>query len=391
MIRKSFWAALAAATLVTTGGALAQQAPVKIGFVTTLTTPSGYLGEDVRDGFTIAMDQEGGNKLGGVAVELMVADDGVKPDVAKQLVERMMQKDGAKIISGIIFSNIVAAVAPDVVKAGGFYVGPNGAPNNMAGADCHPNYFIASWQAGTQSDMAGLLADKIKANNVVLVAPDYVAGKDQIAGFKRYFKGTISGEILTKLGQTDYAAEITRIRSLKPDAVFFFLPGGMGVSFIKQVKESGLQNTALLAPLTVDDRIVESLGDKAMGIRSTTFWNWDYDNAASKKFVADYKKKHGKVPTTYAAQGYDAARLIASALKAVGGDMSKADAFRAALKKADFVSIRGSFKFANNNHPIQTWHARDVVKNADGTYTTKTAELLFADYKDPYAAECKQP
>ena len=389
-MKNHFLTALAASTIFITGGALAQSSsnPIKIGFITTLTTPSGYLGQEIRDAFALAMEQEGG-KLGGQQVELMVVDDGLKPDVAKQTAERMFERDGVRIFSGIVFSNIAAAVVPDLVSNGALYISPNASPNEMAGASCHKNYFVASWQAGTQSEMAGILANQLNYKNVLLLAPNYVAGLDQIASFKRHYKGNISTEILTKLGQTDYSAEITRIRAAKPDAVFFFLPGGMGISFIKSLKDSGLGSMPLVTPLTVDERIVDALGEKAQGIRGTTFWNYDFENSSNRIFVEQFRKKYGKIPSTYAAQGYDTARLIASALRAVGGDVSKVDQFRAALKAAKFDSIRGKFGFANNNHPIQDWYSREVVKDSSGNYVMKTTGVLAKDHTDVYAKECK--
>lgn len=382
--------ALAAASALISSAAVSQQAmkPIKIGFITTLTTPAGYLGQDIRDAFALAIEQEGGH-LGGQQVELLVADDALKPEVAKQTSERMYERDGVRIFSGIVFSNIAAAVVPDLVDKGAFYVSPNASPNELAGAGCHRNYFVASWQAGTQSDVAGMLANQLNYRNVLLVAPNYVAGLDQIASFKRHYKGKISGEILTRLGQTDYSAEITRIRSINPDAVFFFLPGGMGISFIKTMKDSGLATLPLLTPLTVDERIVEALGEKALGIRGTTFWNHDFPGNASKAFVDQFRKRYGRLPTTYAAQGYDTAKLLASALRAVNGDVTKADQFRAALKAAKFDSVRGKFAFGNNNHPIQDWYSTQVVKDPAGNYMLKTTGIIAKDYTDPYGKDCK--
>ena len=364
------------------------QAPVKIGFVTTLSTPAGYLGEEIRNGFQVAIDAERG-RLGGVPVELVIADDAAKTDIGKTHVDRIFSKDGARIFSGIVFSNIADAALPDLLSKGGFYVSANAAPNELAGKRCHPNYFVASWQAGSQSDVAGEMANRRGVKNAFLIAPNYTAGLDQIAGFKRLYKGAIRGEILTKINQTDYASEIAEIRAAKPDAIYFFLPGGMGINFIKQIHQAGLQGTALLAPMSVDDRIIESIGEGSVGIFTTSFWNWDLEVPASKEFVEAYRAKHKKVPTTYAAQGYDAARLIGSALRSVGGDVSKADAFRAALKKADFQSVRGNFRFSNNNHPIQDWYMREVVKGPAGVPTLRTVANIAKDYKDPYGAECK--
>lgn len=384
---------LAAARLTLAGvslvfaGAAAAQSPVKIGFISTLSTPAGYLGEEIRNGFQAAIDAEGG-RLGGVPVELVVADDTARTETGKQHADRMFGREGVRIFTGTVFSNIVLSMVPDIVDKGGFFVSANGAPNELAGKGCHRNYFVASWQTGSQSDVAGELANRARLDNVFLIAPNYVAGLDQITGFKRFYKGKIAGELLTKVNQTDYAAEIATIRAAKPDAIFFFLPGGMGINFLKQAQAAGLGNVKLISNMAVDDRIVEIIGDASVGIINTSFWNWDFDNAASKEFVAAYRAKHKKVPTSYAAQGYDAARLIGSALRAIGGDLTKADAFRAALKRADFPSVRGSLRFANNNHPIQDWVSREVARTPEGL-VLRTTGTIMRNYTDPYAVDCK--
>ncbi|MET0013743.1 MAG: ABC transporter substrate-binding protein [Sedimenticola sp.] len=381
--------AIATACAMLAGSALAA-APVKIGMVTTLSTKAGYLGEDIRDGFKLAMAENGG-KLGGVEVDLMVDDDGRKPGKGKQIADRYIKKDDVKIMTGIVFSNVAMAVVPKVVRDDVVYVSPNAGPSALAGKGCHENYFNVAWQNDNLHEAAGQYVNDADYKNVYILAPNYPAGKDALAGFKRFYKGSIAGEVYTKLGQSDYAAELANLRAAKPDAVFFFLPGGMGINFIKQYAQAGLNtNTPLFGPaFSFDERLLGAVGDAAVGVINGSQWTHDLDNAANKAFVAAFRETYGRTPTLYASQGYDAARLIGSALKTVNGDLSDLSAFRTALQKADFESVRGAFSFGNNQHPVQDIYVREVVKTADGKTTNKILKKVFTGHTDAYAAECK--
>jgi branched-chain amino acid transport system substrate-binding protein len=363
--------------------------PVKIGMITTLSTTGAYLGEDIRDGFLLAVDQEGG-KLGGVEVEVLVEDDGRKPEKAKQIAERYIKQEGVKIMTGIVFSNVAIAVVPKVVRDGVVYLSANAGPSQLAGKGCHENYFSVSYQNDNIDEVVGQYVNDSEHKSVYLIAPNYPAGKDHLAGFKRYYKKDISGEVYTKLGQTDYAAEIAAIRAAKPDAVFFFLPGGMGVSFIKQYAQAGLGETIpLYGPaFSFDERLLAAVGPVALGVKNGSQWTHDLDNAANKQFVAAYREKYGRTPTLYASQGYDTARLIGSALSAVAGDISQLDRFKESLRKAEFDSVRGNFSFGSNQHPIQDLYIREVIKTDDGNYTNRTIKKVFENHVDAYAPEC---
>jgi len=384
---KPVFAILTALGLILVGQAHGAD-PVKIGMVTTLSTKAGYLGEDIRDGFKLAMEQEGG-KLGGVAVELMVEDDGRKPEKGKQIAERYIKKNGVKIMTGIVFSNVAMAVVPKVVRQDVVYLSPNAAPSKLAGKGCNPNYFSVSYQNDNLDEVVGQYVTETGHKNVYLIAPNYPAGKDHLAGFKRFYKGNITGEVYTKLGQSDYAAEIATIRAAKPDAVFFFLPGGMGINFLKQFSQAGLTDSIpVYGPaFSFDERILKAVGPAALGVKNGSQWSHDLDNEANVQFVAAYKKAYNRMPTLYASQGYDTARLIGSALKAVGGDVTDLNALRSALKKAEFSSVRGNFAFGKNQHPVQDLYIREVVKTESG-FTNKTVKKVFSNHVDAYAEQC---
>ena len=364
-------------------------AAVKIGMVTTLTTKAGYLGEDIRDGFRLAIDQ-GGGKLGGVEVELMVEDDGRKPGKGREIAERYIKSDKVKIMTGIVFSNVAMAVVPKVVQDDVFYISPNAGPSALAGKRCHQNYFNAAWQNDNLHEVMGKYVSDAGFKSAYILAPNYPAGKDALAGFKRFYTGNIAGEVYTKLGQSDYAAELANLRAAKPDAVFFFLPGGMGINFLKQYAQAGLNQTIpVFGPaFSFDARILKAVGDAAVGVHNGSQWNHDLDNPANQAFVAAFQQKYGRMPTLYASQGYDTANLIGSALKATGGKPEDMGAFRTALQKAEFDSVRGNFRFGNNHHPVQDIYVRQVVKDAAGI-ANKTVKKVFTDHADAYAAECK--
>ncbi len=382
-------AAVMMGSCIATLGAQAAE-PVKIGMITTLSTGAGYLGDDMRKGFELAISEHDG-KLGGSDIDLIVEDDGLKPESARQIATRMIEREHVDLMTGIIFSNVAMAVVPKVVRDGMIYISTNAGPSVLAGAKCNPNYFNAAYQNDNIHEAMGQYVQDQGYKKVYLLAPNYPAGKDALAGFKRFYKGKVVDEVYTKLGQTDYAAEIASLRAAKPDAVFFFYPGGMGINFIKQYAQAGLKDEIpLFGPaFSADEHLVDAVGEAAVGMKDTSHWSPDMDNAASKKFVAEYVAKYGAKPSLYSVQGYDAANLIGSAIAAVGGDMSKKDDFRAALKKADFTSVRGNFKFGNNNHPIQDFYVREVVADPDGGYTNKLVGKVFSNHVDAYASECK--
>ena len=362
---------------------------VKIGMITTLSGGGSGLGIAVRDGFNLAITQEGG-KLGGYPVKLIVADDARKPDKAKQIANQFIKRDKVDIMTGIIWSNLAIAVVPKVVREGIFYISPNAGPSLLAGKGCHENYFNAAWQNDNLHEAMGQYVRDKNFKRVYILAPNYPAGKDALRGFKRYYKSKPIGELYTRLGQKDYAAEIATLRSAKPDAVFFFLPGGMGISFIKQYNQAGLtKEIPLFGPaFSFDQTILSAVGKAALGVMNSSQWNKDINNPANKRFVDDFKKAYGRLPSLYASQGYDTARLIGSAIKAVGGNMSKKDAFREALRKADFESVRGSFRFGPNHHPIQDIYIRKVVEE-DGLLTNRIVTKAFTNHSDAYVSQCK--
>ena len=360
---------------------LAMAEPVKIGMITTLSGGGAGLGIDTRDGFMLAIEQAGNDEI-----EVVIEDDGQKPELAVQIADKMIQSDQVDVLTGIVWSNLAMAVVPAATAQGKFYVSTNAAPAALAGANCHPHYFNAAYQNDNLHEAAGEYANG-QYKKMFIMAPNYPAGQDSLAGFKRYFKGEVSNEVYTQLGQTDYAAEIAQIRDSGAEAVFMFLPGGMGIAFMKQYAQSGVDIPVTGPGFSFSQDVLPAIGDAALGVKNSGQWAPDFDTEASKAFLAAFQKKYDRLPSIYAVQAYDAAQLILSA--ASKADVKDADAFAAAMMEADIVSPRGDFKFNTNQHPIQDIYLTEVVKLDDGTLTNKTIEKIFDDHGDAYAQDCK--
>src|SRR5712664_2622510 len=363
---------------------------VKIGFISTLSGPNAAIGGDIRDAFNLAVKLNGG-KLGGLPAEVLVGDDQLKPENAKQLVERFLRLEKVDFITGTVFSNVVVAIAPDVIAAKTFFIAPNAGPAAYSGAQCSPFFFVSSWPSEAYSEAAGEYMNHKGIKNVLFVAPNYVGGKDAATGFKRYYKGKLVDEMYTQLGQLDYAAELSQIRAARPEALYVFLPGGMGVNFIKQFVAAGLsQDIQLIVPLWGSDQdIIRAVGNPMLGLFSVGHWSIDLDSAANRKFVAAFEAEYKRLPTGYAASGYDTALLIDSAIRKVKGRIENKDALRSALHAADFKSVRGDFKFNSNQFPVQNYYLQLVGKGSDGRLVHKTIGTLLTSRGDAYVQDCK--
>lgn len=380
-----------AAALALGAAALAAHAqqPIKIGFVAELSGPQGALGQDQYDAFMMVVERNGG-KLGGVPVQVLREDSQLKPDVATQIVQKLIERENVPIITGITFSNIMMAVHGPITSKEVFLIGSNAGPAPIAGARCSPYQFITSWQNDNQAEVVGKYATDKGYKRVIGMAPNYQAGKDFVAGFKRMYKGEIIDEIYTPLNQPDFSAELAQVAAKNPDAVYVFYPGGLGVNFVRQYQQAGLLGKIpLLSSSTTDGSTLPAQKETALGVISGTFWGPDFDNPSNRRFVSEFEAKYNRIPSQYAAQSYDAALLLDSAIAKVNGNVADKAAFRAALKAADFQSVRGKFKFGNNHFPIQDQHIFEVAKDAKGRVSLKTIATPLKDHVDAYAADCK--
>jgi branched-chain amino acid transport system substrate-binding protein len=369
---------------------------VKIGFVTTLTTPAGVIGQDMVDAVNLAMDDIGG-KMGGLEVELIVEDDGFKPEIGKQKTDKLVKQDDVHFVAGYIWSHVLLASRKSALDAGKFLISSNAGPSEMAGKLCHQNFFSTSWQ-NDQTPMAmGEVLNQQGVKSIYVMAPNYAAGKDMVAGVERTFKGKVAGKDMTKWGkdaQLDFSAELAKARASGAEALFIFYPGKAGGAFIKQYQQAGLQGVMpLYSVFTVDSIALPKLQQAQMtgvlGSRMTQFWAPDLDTPQNQKFVSGFKAKYGRYPSFYAAQSYDTIFLIKSAVEAVNANLKDMDGMRAAMVKADFPSVRGPFTYGNNHFPIQNFYLREVAADGDGVWATKIVGTVYERHQDAYAKACK--
>ncbi len=380
---------VAAIALLGTACTAAQaQEKLKIGIVTTLSGPPAVLGQQLRNGFQLAVKDMGG-KLGGREVELFVQDDELKPDVAVTKAKALIDRDKVDFVVGPIFSNILIAIMKPVTEGGAILISPNAGTSNFAGKDCNANFFVTSYQNDQNHEVMGKYAQDAGVKKAFIMAPNYPAGKDSLAGFKRYYKGDVADEFYVPLGQLDYSAELSRIAAPGADAIFVFLPGGMVVNFVKQFRQAGLADKVkFLSAFTVDESTLPAQKEAALGFFGGANWAPDLDTPQNKKFVAGYQKEYGgAIPATYAFQAYDAALLIDGALKATKGNSADKKALQAAMAKAPFTSLRGAFKFNTNHYPIQDFYQVKVVQVGD-KYATSIDKKVFSNYSDPHVKDC---
>jgi branched-chain amino acid transport system substrate-binding protein len=361
---------------------------IKIGFMSTLSGTLASLGTNLRDGFNLGLDHLGG-KIGGLATEVIIEDDQAKPDVARQIADKFVEFNKVDVVTGILASNVMMAIHAPITNAKVVLISPNAGPSPIAGDQCSEYFFTTSWQGDNFSEAMGAYLQAKGTQNVYLMAPNYQAGKDVLTGFKRFFKSKPVAEVYTPLTQVDFSAELAQLRAAKPAAVFAFYPGGLGIQFVQQYVQAGLSTQIpLYTSYTIDNLTLPAIGDAALGMTLTASWNDDIDNAQNKKFVADFKKKYNYAPSFYSAQAYDAAMLLDSAVRKVGGKIEDKAAFLAALKAADFKSVRGNFKFNTNHFPIQDFYLGQVIKGDDGKPTIRLGERVLKDHHDAYAANC---
>ncbi len=385
---RSLLAGLVAAAFIA-APALAQQ-KVKIGFISTFSGPGGIIGEHMKNSVELALDHLG-RKIGGLDVEVIYGDDQQKPDVGKQVSDEMVKKHQVNFVSGIIWSNVMLAVAPSVTSAGTLMIGTNAGPHQLSGELCNERYFTTSWQNDQTPEAMGKYMSDQGLNDVYLMAPNYAAGKDMLTGFKRTFKGRIAGEVYTTVNQPDYQAEIAQVRAKNPKALMVFYPGGMGINFLKQYSEAGMRGQVpVYSVFTVDEISLPALKHAALGQYETRIWSPDLKNPANEKYVADFQKKYGKLPVFYGAQTYDGIMLIDSAVRAVKGNLSDQKGMIAAMRKANFNSVRGKFTFGHNHTPIQNFYLLKAVAGPAGKDPVmEIQKTVFSNYKDSYEQACK--
>lgn len=380
--------AIIALGVVTSFTPAAAQEPVKIGALLSLSGTFASPSKDMLDGMELALEHRG-NKMGGRSVNLITRDDQGKPELAVEAVNKLIRGDQVDFITGAGLSNIMMAIYRPVIASETFLIGTNSGPAPVAGKDCSPYFFSASWQNDQNAEVMGEYLTKKGVSDVFILAPNYQAGKDLLAGFKRTFKGKIVDEVYTPLSQTDFSAEISRVKAAAPKAVFVFYPGGWGVQWAKQYSQAGLDKTIpLYSAFMLDEVSIRAIGDASVGMYAAAHWAGDIKNAVNARFVKDFRAKNKRSPSAYAAQGYDSIQVIAAAVGSLNGDLKDKKKTEAALKLAKFDSVRGAFKFNTNHFPIQDFYITKVEKSGDELILS-TVSKAVEQTKDVYVSECQ--
>lgn len=379
---------LAATGLAMPWVARAQAMPVKIGLVAVLTGPQAALGTHLRDGFLLGM-RHLENRLGGRAAEVVVIDDELRPDAAVTKVRAAIERDKCDVIVGVVFSNILAAVMRPVTETQTFLISTNAGPSPFAGRGCNPFFFATSYVNDQNHAVMGQAAQDAGHRRVMLLTPNYQAGRDAVAGFKSRFRGEVVDELYTPLTQLDFSAELAQIAAKRPDAIFTFMPGGLGVNLVRQYRQAGLANIPFLSAFTVDEAVLPAQGEAALGFYTGTTWTPTLPNEQNARFVRDFEGQFSYIPASYAAHAYDSAFLLDSAIRRVGGNLADKGALRSAIRAADFRSVRGSFAFGANHFPVQDFWLAKVGRRADGKFQTEHERKVFENAVDPFAAECR--
>lgn len=372
------------------GAASAQDAdPVKIGFMATMSGPPGILGKHLHDGFQLAIDKAD-STAGGRPIEVILVDDELKPDIAVTKAQELLERENVDFVAGVVFSNILMAVFRPVTESETFLIGANAGTSTVAGRRCNPFFFNVSWQNDQIHEVMGKYAQDQGLKSVFLLAPNYQAGRDAVSGFERHYGGEVVDVVYTPLGNLDFSAELARIASSGTEAVFTFMPGGMGVNLVKQFRQAGLADKVkFLSAFTVDEATMMATKDDALGLFGASQWAMNLDAPGNAEFIEAFQEKYGYTPSHYAAQGFDAGQLIVDAVNEVGGDLSDKAAVRTALANSDFPSIRGDFSFNTNQFPVQDFYLTQATKTDDGRYIMEAVEKVFDDYGDVYAQECR--
>ena len=382
-------AAVAVGAVVQAGVAAAEE--LTIGMITTLSGPGAGLGVDIRDGFNLALADLGG-KFGQFDARVIEVDDQQKPDVAVQLTERLLSRDGADIITGTVWSNLALAMLPAVARAGKIHISPNAGPSQLAGSQCNRQFFNTAFQNDAVHEATGKVVADAGIQRVWLMAPNYPAGQDALRGFRRAYDasgGEVMDEVYTQLGQLDYAAEIADIQAAQPEAVYFFYPGGMGINFLKQWAQAGVGDQVKLyaSAFSVSQDILPAVGDAALGVQSAAHWSPDLDAGINQHFVEDLSAKYGRLPSLFAAQGYDTALFIDAAARTAGA--KDTDALIEALENAEIEGTRGAIRLNTNHFPIQNFYLREVVKNDQGVLTNRIKGTVYENHEDAFVGECQ--
>lgn len=362
---------------------------IRLGFLTTMSGPIATLGKEQEMGLDLALKQLG-NRIGGIPVEVFKEDSRMQPDTAVQAATKLVDRNRIDFLTGTMLSNQLLAIVKPVTDSGAIILSGIGGPSELAGEGCNPNVFVLSWENNTPSEAVGKFMTDSGRKRGFFVAQNYITGKEHVAGAKTFFKGQVAGEAYPDRTTMDFASEISQIRSANPDAVYVFMPGAQGIAFMKQYAAAGLAGSIPLysGSWLADEHSYAALGDLSLATNLAANWFVGLDNPQNKAFVQAFRKEYGRNPVFYAAFVYDSIMLLDGAVRSVKGDIRNKDALRAAIRKADFKSTRGNFKFNKNQFPVQDFYFAKVVKEGD-SYVHNITGKAFANHVDRFVQQCK--
>ncbi|MBC7953081.1 MAG: ABC transporter substrate-binding protein [Rhodospirillaceae bacterium] len=370
-------------------GAGASDPSIVVGVVATLTGPGALAGQDLVDGFNLALKQLGG-RFSNQEVRVVLADDKGSPDIARQQVKRLMDRERLDMVLTGVSAPSLATIIKPLVDARLFVLNLDQSPPALSGAECSQFLFsLAAPVDGLHEAMGQYLAAE-HIRRVVVVGPQTGVTNDAVAALKRTFPGEVVAVLSPHPGAATFAPELDHIKQLKPDAIYSLLTGGMGGGFVRAWGASPLKGEIPLFPLwpAVERQMLPAMADAAQDMISIGTWGNDLDSIPNRRLNADFEMEFGRPPSTWAAQGYDAAFLVDSALKATNGKTSNEDALRTALRRADFISARGSFKFNTNQFPVLNYYLRKVSRDAKGRPTHEMRGVVLKEWRDRQAHSC---
>lgn len=362
---------------------------IKIGFLATASNGNTIgVSKEIRAGFDLGLKQLGG-KLGGLPVEVVAGDDQGNPDVGKQAFDRMVKRDKIDVVTGIVSSGVIYAVAPLAAQSQVFYLNSNVGPRDFVAGKCSPFYFNTGWHIESVNEAMGTYLASIGKKKVFVIGAGVPVGREHIDAFKRTYGQPVAGEIYYKPQTLDFSAEIAQIRAAQPDAVYAFAFGPLAVNFVKQYAQAGLKNIPLFgsAPLADEDTI-PATGEAMAGVVTGSHWNVDLPTAANKDFAAAFMKENNRTASLYNEQGYTTVMVLNAAVKAVNGKIEDKVAFRKALEAVNIETPRGPLKFSVDHSPVQNVYLREVVKTDKGDYANKTMKTIATGLAVRDVASC---
>jgi len=363
---------------------------IKIGFLSTVSGgPTVGLAKEKRAGFDLALKQLGG-KLGGLPVEVVNGDDQNNPDVAKQAFDRLAKRDKVDVVTGIINTAVIHAIAPLAAQHQIFFMNSNVGQRDFIADKCGPYYFNTGWHIESLNEAMGKYLVSQGKKRVFVAGGAWPAGREHIDAFKRAYAEPVAGEVYFKMQTLDFSAELAQIRAANPDAVYVFAFGPLSVNFMKQYQQAGLGNIPLYGPSPLaDEDTIPAAGQAAVGVISSGHWNFDLTHDVNKKFVAAYQDEYKRSPSLYSEQGYTTALVLDAAIKAVSGRIEDKAAFRKAIENVSLEAPRGPFKFNVDHSPVQNVYLRKVGKTDKGEPINHFQRMIAANHAVRGADQCK--